>query len=62
MSDNIFWLLVSTGIVVLGVMLMVFGWLTTEYGGWACVIGLLTICTGGIIAGAFKESEDKRKK
>lgn len=62
MSDDTFWLIISVMIIVLGIMLMLIGWNETEHGGWACIIGLLTICTGGIIAGAFKESEDKWKK
>jgi len=59
MSDNVFWLLVSSGIVVLGVMLMIYGWGTAPNGGWGwfCTLGLFVILTGAILAGATAEAK-----
>lgn len=62
MSDSVFWLIISACFAILGVMFMLYGWGTSEYGGWFCVLGLFTILTGAILAGATaddtKEGEE----
>ncbi len=55
MSEHVFWLLISVTIVMIGFLLMLIGFTTTDQGGWACVIGLLTICTGAVIGGLSRE-------
>ena len=55
MSERAFWLLISVTIVMIGFLLMLIGFTTTDRGGWACVIGLLTICTGAVIGGLSRE-------
>lgn len=58
MSDSVFWLIVSICFVILGIMFMLYGWGTTPYGGWFCVLGLFTILTGAILAGATAEAKE----
>lgn len=58
MSDSVFWLIISVCFVILGVMFMLYGWGTSEYGGWFCVLGLFTILTGAILAGATAEAKE----
>lgn len=58
MSDSVFWLIISVCFAILGVMFMLFGWGTTPYGGWFCVLGLFTILTGAILAGATAETKE----
>lgn len=59
MSDDTFWLIVSVMIIVLGIMLMLIGWNETEHGGWACVIGLMSIITGAFVGGSMREERKK---
>ena len=65
MSDSIFWLIVSICFAILGIMFMLYGWGTTPYGGWFCILGLFTILTGAILAGATadetKEGDNDEK-
>lgn len=58
MSDSVFWLIISVCFAILGVMFMLFGWGTTPYGGWFCVLGLFIILTGAILAGATAETKE----
>lgn len=59
MSDDTFWLIVSVMIIVLGIMLMLIGWNETEHGGWACVIGLMSIIIGAFVGGSMREERKK---
>lgn len=54
MSERVFWLLISVTIVMIGILFMLIGFATTDRGGWACIIGLLTICTGAAVGGLAK--------
>ena len=63
MSDRVFWLLISTTIIMICILLMLLGWGLTDRGGLLCVTGVLAICAGGSLAGFTKEDrEDKRKR
>lgn len=59
MSEGAFWLLISVTVIMIGITLMLIGWATIDIGGWPCVIGLLTICTGVALAGFTKEDKEK---
>ena len=58
MSDSVFWLIISICMAILGIMFMLFGWGTSEFGGWFCVLGLFVILTGAILAGATAEAKE----
>ena len=47
--------MIAITIVMIGILLMLIGFATTDRGGWACVIGLLTICTGAAVGGITKD-------
>ena len=57
--DQIFRLMISVKIVLVGILIMVLGWHNDPRGGWLCVVGLMIICAGAALAGFTKE--DKKK-
>ena len=58
--DQIYWLMISVKIVLIGILIMVLGWHNDPRGGWPCVVGLMIICAGAFVAGVTKEDEKKK--